>query len=376
MSSRPDYFKLGLFVVVAAVIAVAAILFLSAGKLFRKHIDVETYVDESVGTLEVGSAVKFRGVAVGSVRDITFVRTTLAPDHPDFIRYGRYVLIRMSLYADVFEDLTASDVGPVLRRLIQDGLRIRLASTGLTGQTYLEVDYVDAASNPPLAISWEPRTYYIPSAPSIMTKLTQTADRVFAQIEEADIPNIAANLDRFLTVTTQTVQEARVALLSENVLTLVRGLTETNARLQRVLAAPEIEGIAGDVAAAAASGRRIVDDSSVEIAAMLADLRAATTSLREMATSPELRGGFDELVASSPEIRKAAEELPRTLATLTASLKRAERLFAGRDGDLTVLFENLRVVSENVRTLTETVKVFPAQILFGVPPTPVLEGSR
>jgi len=383
MAARPDYFKLGLFVVVAATIAVAAVILLAAGKLFRTHVEVETYVDESVQTLAVGSAVKFRGVEVGHVREITFVRTMLPPDHPDFIRYGRYVMIRMSLFADVFEDLTGSDVERVLERLIADGLRVRLASQGLTGQTHLEVDHVSPTDNPPLKISWEPKTYYIPSAPSLITRLTQTADRVFSQIEEADIPNLAANLDRFLVVSTQTVQEARVALLSENVLALVAGLTQTNQRLQTVLASPELETIPGDLAGAARSGRSLVDDAATEVGSMLSDLRATSQSLRataaeieELATGAEVRASFAELAAASPAIRKAAEELPRTLASLTAGLRRAERILSGGDGDVEVLLENLRVVSENVRILSETVKVFPGQILFGGPPAPAEATSR
>lgn len=369
MPKRPDFFKLGLFVVAAAVIAVGAVLVLSAGKLFRKHIDAETYVDESVLTLEVGSPVRFRGVEVGLVREITFVRTMLPREHPDFIRYGRYVLIRMSLFADVFEDLTSSDTDAVLRRLIQDGLRVRLASRGLTGQAHLEVDYVDTAANPPLAISWEPQAYYIPSAPSVMTRLTQSAERVFAQFEEADIAEIAANLDRFLVVSTQTVQEARVALLSESVIGLVGDLSETNGRLQELLAGPALGGVVSELSAAASGARGVVDHAESELAAVLADLRATSQSLRGSVESG-LAPGLTELGRASPAMRETIAELPRTLSGLSSALRRVERLIAGGQGDVDVLLENLRIASENVRELSESVKRYPAQALFGGPPRP------
>jgi len=320
-------------------------------------------------TLEVGSPVRFRGVEVGAVREITFVRTMLPHDHPDFIRYGRYVLIRMSLFEDVFEDLTSTDTETVLRRLIQDGLRVRLASRGLTGQVHLEVDYVDPTAYPPLKISWQPQTYYIPSAPSVMTRLTQTAERVFAAFDEADIPNLAANLDRFLVVSTQTVQEARVALLSETLIGFVDDLGETNARLRELLGDPGLGGALDEISAAASGARVVVDHAGGELEALLADLRATTHSLRS-SVEGGLGDGLAEFGRASPALREAAEELPRTLASLSSALRRVERLVSGGQGDVGVLLENLRVASDNLRQLSETAKQFPAQVLFGGPPPP------
>ena len=45
---------------------------LGAGTLFRKQLVLETYFNESVQGLEVGSKVMFRGVMVGNVSRLTF----------------------------------------------------------------------------------------------------------------------------------------------------------------------------------------------------------------------------------------------------------------------------------------------------------------
>lgn len=375
MAARSDYFKLGLFVVGAAAIAVAAIVALAAGELFRSHVRVETYLDETVQTLAVGSLVKFRGVEVGEVDEITFVRTMLPRDHPDFIRFGRYVRIVMSLDANLFEDLTAEDIEPVLARLIQDGLRVRLDVQGLTGQTQVEVDHVDPASNPPLPISWEPEHHYIPSAPSTFTRISQTIDRVFAQIEEADIPTIAASLDRFLNVSTQVVQEARVNVLSDSLVALAKDLQKTNARVEALLGDPALAGLSQELARGAAAGRAAVEGAAAEMPALLADLRAGAASLRAAAGSIERLASAPELEAVPPALARAADELPGAIAELSSALRRAGRLLAGRDGDVAALLVDLRAIADNVRRLTENAQAFPAQVLFGAPPQPV-EGVR
>ena len=45
---------------------------------------------------------------------------------------------------------------------------MRLAPQGITGTSYLEIDYVDPVP-PILPIDWTPDNIYIPSAPSTVT---------------------------------------------------------------------------------------------------------------------------------------------------------------------------------------------------------------
>ena len=46
--------------------------------------------------------------------------------------------------------------------MITKGLRVRLASQGITGAAFLEADYIDPEKFPPMEIIWEPKTYYVP----------------------------------------------------------------------------------------------------------------------------------------------------------------------------------------------------------------------
>ena len=72
--SRPiNYFKLGLFILIGFFFLASTVIILGAGKLFTRTITLETYINESINGLEVGSTVKYRGVKIGAVKRIGFV---------------------------------------------------------------------------------------------------------------------------------------------------------------------------------------------------------------------------------------------------------------------------------------------------------------
>ena len=73
MKNKSKHFKIGIFVIGSLIILLVFIFLLGASVLFEKRILVETYFDESVHGLAVGSIVKYRGVSVGSIKSISFV---------------------------------------------------------------------------------------------------------------------------------------------------------------------------------------------------------------------------------------------------------------------------------------------------------------
>ena len=85
-----SYFKIGLFVISATIIGVLGVVVLGVGTIFQKRTWVETYIDESVQGLDVGSPVKFRGVPVGKVEQITLTSV-------EYSTRRRYVVVRIGL---------------------------------------------------------------------------------------------------------------------------------------------------------------------------------------------------------------------------------------------------------------------------------------
>ena len=72
MSKPANKKVIGLFVVGAIALAVIAIVVLGSGKLFKKTAPAVCYFEGSVGGLNVGAPVVFRGVKIGTVMEVAF----------------------------------------------------------------------------------------------------------------------------------------------------------------------------------------------------------------------------------------------------------------------------------------------------------------
>ena len=342
-----SYFKIGLFVIGATVIAVIGVVVLGVGALLQKKIIVETYIDESVQGLDVGSAVKFRGVSIGKVEEITL--TSVA-----YPTRRRYVLVRAGLTSDMFQFPLADAGSPGFMTEIAKGLRVRLAAQGLTGTAYLEADYLDPARNPPLTIDWQPRYPYVPSAQSRITQLSDALERILRNIEQIDIQRITEGVEKSLATITKVAESANLETISKQTNALLSEVRDTNRQLKELVSAPELKSAVGDAAAAAATARQILARAEKPLNQMLADL-------------PKASEGVDRLVK---RLDAVAADLPDTSAQLKQTLQRLNRLIAGQQHEIQTTMENLRAVSENFKEITDNSKKYPSQVLFGAPPPP------
>ncbi len=167
-----NYWKLGAFVIGGIALAFAVLVWLGAGDWNRKTRTIVTYFDESVQGLEVGSALKFRGVPVGTVSAIT-----IAPDL-------RHVKVTSQVYEDVLQRLGLAGKGPVLREMEETGtpLRIQVASAGITGVKFLLVDYFDPKRFPVQPLAFDPGPDYMPSTPSTLKSIEEAVVDVGMQL--------------------------------------------------------------------------------------------------------------------------------------------------------------------------------------------------
>jgi len=351
MSSKATYFRVGLFVLGGAVLLVGGVLLFGASQLFEKKVHAETYIDESVVGLEVGSPVKYRGVQVGAVKGITFVSRRYPEMSGDAHAQGRYILVDIAFEHDTMGDVSATD----LDRRVADGLRIRLASSGITGVAYLEIDYLDKndPSNAPPALEFSPRSYYIPSAPSTIARFTNALDRIIEQIERTKIDEVGNQLRELLATLEKTIDEDFRPILS-NIEASTREFPETMKAARG--AVEKLEGIVSD---AAASYDR-------DVGPTLTSLRAATDELEPFARS--LNEAVAEVKPTLEEIRSGAKEIPETLAQAQRALRSVDRLAGSQRRDVDEILSNLRVATNDLKELTSTLKRYPAQALFGEPP--------
>src|SRR5215470_2634988 len=128
MSQRANYFKLGLFVIGAIAAGVIVLTIIGTGRFLQKRITIETYFNESVQGLDIGSKMKYRGVEVGQVTRISFTYVKYEQDKPMADR-KRYVLVEAQIQPRLVGGRAAGDLtsAETTAMEVEKGLRIRLA---------------------------------------------------------------------------------------------------------------------------------------------------------------------------------------------------------------------------------------------------------
>jgi ABC-type transporter Mla subunit MlaD len=353
MSLKANYFKLGLFVIGALVSGVLLLIVIGSGRWFQPKLTIETYFNESVQGLDIGSKLKYRGVAIGEVTRIGFTYTKYQQEIPSTQRY-RYVLVEAQIEPRLLGGrVAAGDLTiPANAALeVEKGLRIRLAPQGITGTSYLEIDYVDP---PPaiIPIDWKPTNTYIPSTTSTVTALLSAATDIMDHLRKLDLENTMQNLNKLLVTTNEKVGAIDTKSISQ--------------RTERVLA--KVETTLNNI-----DSKRLSD----EAVALMAEVRASNADLKKILANPATQKLPDDADAAVARIRDIVTDpkLARTLANLERTLARIDRILGGGETDLSVTIENLRRISDNLRDLTEDTKRYPANVIYGEPPRP-LEGQK
>jgi len=296
LTTATNHWKLGLFVVVALLTMVAATFWLGSRAFRRKSVAVVSYFDESVQGLDVGSPVKFRGVTVGTVADIT-----LAPDR-------RNVQVTSDIYVDALERLGLA-VPRKGEQSIDPNMRMQLVSAGITGVRFLQTDFFDPRRYPSPPLEFPPPWNYVPSAPSTLKSLEDAAveivDKLPVLLDRAQ--NTLDKLPVFVDGAQDTLSDLRRTLGSFDRLAVGLGaddgsfnrllieLRTAAARVDSALAAAKLDATtasfrdtSGSVDHAATSVGQAasdLDDMHDELQASLVSLRETLDSIRALADS-------------------------------------------------------------------------------------------
>lgn len=242
MSSRPHYFAIGLFILAATGLGLIGLVAISSDVMNSPEYFIETYVDESVQGIDVGTPFKFRGVKVGNISEIAVVSQV-------YDTRKMYVMIRVALDSpDLMKDRASWERD--LERMIDDGLRLKLVPQGITGLSFLEGEYFPDSVNEPLEIDWTPAYTYIPSTPAMLTLLGRSIERITTDINNldmqaigADVQSITSNLNLSVQHIEQITREAagasdriiqNVALASDNLPGASTNLTESMALILKL----------------------------------------------------------------------------------------------------------------------------------------------
>jgi phospholipid/cholesterol/gamma-HCH transport system substrate-binding protein len=312
VNAKTNDFKIGLFVVFALGLLLAALFIFGASKFFERQAVEETYVSGSVEGLKEGAPVLLRGVPVGEVTRINFTWNVYHRQEP------RYVLVEFDVRRDVVLEPKGGSFAGQMRKEVEQGLRARIKSQGLVGASVVSLEYLDPRKYPPLPTPWKPRHVYIPSAPGEFSEILASLDKTMKHIQQINVQALTTSLRSDLAAAEHFLNHLDQA----NV-----GGVVTNAN------------------------------------ALVTDLRQASGQIRAFVgqTSP---GAANNLVALS-------DQAAALLARLEASVNRLNQMLANFDyASLNQIIENAREAAEELRAVLRELKTYPAGVLFGRPPPP------
>jgi len=296
---------IGAFVLGAVALIVIAILVFGSGRLFRQTREFVLYFDGSVNGLRVGAPVKFKGVEVGSVKDIRLQLEKGAEVNKI------PVIIEIDL-----EKLTLRGATPEIavnreafHKAVVDGLRGQLAMESLvTGVLYVALDFFPGT--PINFVQQENVNNKYPEIPTLPTSLElakDAVDRILNKLEEVDFKGL---IDSF-TKTSDGVGQL-VSVNSPTVKSILQSVNQ---------AMPQLRGAISDFRTLTATANNNVTNVSADLHQTLTAAHSAieqiaatmkeaeTTIISVRATIDPNSPTFYELTKSLREVSGAASSV-------------------------------------------------------------------
>ena len=214
----------GLFVLSGIALLLVLLFFLGLSDIFTRKVLLRTGFTESVQGLSRGSAVKYRGVQIGTVSGISIlvsekiIQVDMEID-PRFFSKERHG--KTNYTEDEFKKFMSFEIE-------KKGLRARLEMLGITGMKYIDFDYFAKGIPVPKSPKFSgPPALFVPSVTSQMKDLTATLTDAVDRISRIRYEQISERLESALVGLGQ-------LLNSQEIRSTVSRINETSENLERV----------------------------------------------------------------------------------------------------------------------------------------------
>ncbi len=320
MSAPTNHWKLGLFVVVGFAMTLGAVGWLGACSMRKKADNYVSYFDESVQGLEVGSPIKFRGVTIGTVGKID-----IADDH-------RMVEVTSALGTEELTRLGLNEaIGPTApgapKKLEQGlGLRVQLASSGLTGVKFLLLDFFTVADNPEPVLPFPVPDRYIPAVPSTMKNIEDSLVRVVQRLPDI-VDQLGAVLDKLDFV----IGGLRDEDLPQKLVALLEGASAVVGEAQQKIAGVDAGRLSRDASRTLRSLGDAVKQMNALLFRMDGDKGLVASATRASDALGDTARGADGIGGQMENTLSAVEKAAKSIQKLANALEKdPDMLLKGR----------------------------------------------
>lgn len=326
MPANATALRVGLFVI-AGMIALLALIFFLSGSALQPGVAYEFYFQESGAGLDVGTAVKFRGVTIGKITDVGLVSAEYPPSNPEMLDQKIYqqVVVRFRV--------NPKKIGNIqnINDAIATGLRVQIEPQGITGLSYLELSFVNPKDFPVQPVPWSSQSTVIPSMPSTLTQVQDAVEQIMSSLSTAGVGKIVGQVSSLATTLNQeiTTGDAHQALANANALL---------ANLNTTLTATNLPATTGDI--------------------------------RTLAAGPQTEQIIAQLNQTTAQLAKISSQLPALIASSQSTINQANETTADVQSQLLPILQDMKSTTDNLRSLSADLSRNPSQALFSAPPPP------
>jgi len=331
MSKKANKTLIGLFVVVAIAMMVAAVLIFGSGKFFQEKHQYVAYFSGSVKGLRVGAPVMFRGVRIGEVEDIAL--------HYYRQEFEFKIPVMITLYPDkiigIGMDFDPNEEDYEWKTLLDDGFRATLEMQSIvTGQLLIGLDFHKDA---PLNLQGLEELKLGPDVREIPT--IKTGFQLLGKkIEQLPLDEIAADLQsslrglnefvnspefgKSLHYFKQLMREARNLIIhvNEKVDPLYAQVDQTLLDAQKVL--KDLDPLTASLKDTSDDAGKLLRNVNQRVGPLQADLSKTTAQLRSAFESAESAlDEIDSMVDDESDLRYYVDIFLRELTLAARSIR-------------------------------------------------------
>jgi paraquat-inducible protein B len=322
MNKKISPTMIGAFVVGAIALVVAAVLILGSGKLFLHSREFVLYFDGSVNGLRVGAPVKFKGVEIGSVKNILLqLGSDMSVQRiPVIIRVDAEKITKRG-----GEGATVTDP-ELAKALIDQGLRGQLQMEGfVTGLLHIGLDFFPDTPAHFVQSSQNVNQYQeIPTIHSVFEQAQDVVGRIVTRLEQIDFQGLLSSLE------------------------------QTSKGVNSMVNSPELKG------------------SLQALQRAMPKVEEAIATVRDVAKTVDdnFKGLSSDLQQTSSETRVALKQAGETMKEAEAALSTMKTVIDPDSQTFYELTRSLREVSaaaKSLRQLTSYLERNPRALIFGKP---------
>lgn len=328
MKTKMNPALVGVFVLGALALGVAALLTFGGVNLFSKPQRFVVSFDETIHGLDLGSPVKVRGVRAGRVVNLNV--------HYDVKTNHSRVVVVCELTRKVVVNDNGSEIDlssrKELEEMVRRGMRAQLGVQGLaTGLLYVELTFEDPQVYPLAETLAGGPHLEVPSIPSSMAEAYASAMQILSNLKKIDFPGLERDVRALLVDTRKQINTIN--------------LTEVTAEWAK----------AGKAVTA------LID--SAEIRQTFANLNSAIDSLKTT------MAGVDQQIApAGQQLNAVLLQAQSTLKTFEAAAANARNFISAQSGlgqEATQALMQLSEAAMSVQRLTEFLERNPSALITG-----------